>query len=62
MLVVAAVHGAGALTGLPEGILFARHGPQLVEHFLSAPAHFGEDPVDRKPIGVRKLAHENCSF
>ena len=37
VVVVAAVHGARALAGLPEGVLLGGHGAQLVQHRL--PAH-----------------------
>ena len=42
VVVVAAVHGARALAGLPEGVLLGRHGVQLGEHLLAAQAVLGQ--------------------
>ena len=57
VVVVAAVHGARALAGLPEGVLLGRHGAQFGEHLFPAHALFREHAVDREAVGVGIVAH-----
>ena len=57
MLVVAAVHRAGALARLPERVFVARDGRELGEDRIAASTLRGHSSIDREPIGVRVVAH-----
>ena len=54
MLHVAAVHGPGALAGLPERVFLVRHRAQLVEH---SPARSPSPAVVRSPEPLRVRIH-----
>ena len=55
VLVVAAVHRARALAGLPERVLLLRHVAQLLEDLVAGPALLGQRAVDAEPLGVGEV-------
>ena len=57
VLVVAAVHRARALAGLPERVLLLGHRLQLGEDLGAGRPRGGKGAVDREAVLVRKLAH-----
>ena len=57
VLVVAAVHRARALAGLPEGVFLLGHGGELGEDLLAGPSRFGQRAVDGEAILVRVRGH-----
>src|SRR5581483_11906629 len=57
VLVIAAVHGAGALAGLPEGVLLLGHRAELGEDLVAGHTVFGQLPVDRVAVLVGERAH-----
>ena len=61
VVVVAAVHGARALPGLPEGVLLLGHRVQLGEDVLARAAVLGQRAVDGEPVGVGEVAHRTPS-
>jgi hypothetical protein len=60
VVVVAAVHGAGAAPGLPVLILFARHLAQFVEDRAPVSSLGRQAAHDGVPLGVRVVAHRWC--
>ena len=62
VVVVAAVHGPGALPGLPEGVLLLRHGGQLGEDVVAGAAVLGQRAVHREAVLVRVVAHRAFSL
>ena len=57
VLVVAAVHRAGALARLPEGVFLLGHRRQLGEDLLAGPSLLGQRAVDGEAILVRVCGH-----
>ena len=57
VLVVAAVHRAGALAALPGLVLLLGHRGQLGEELLRGAALLGEGAVDGEPVFVRVFGH-----
>ena len=52
VVVVAAVHGAGALAGLPEGVFFLGHGGQFSQHLVPGTSGFGKSAIHIEPAHV----------
>ena len=57
VLVVSAVHGARALSGLPRGVLLMGHLRQLGEDLGLVTALFGNGPEDLESLGVGMGTH-----
>ena len=57
VVVIAAVHGARALAGLPERVLLGGHRAEFGEDLLAGEADLGEIPMDLETVGVGVAAH-----
>ena len=57
VVVIAAVHGARALAGLPERILFGGHRAELGKDPCAGQTDVGEIAMDLETVGVGVAAH-----